>query len=335
MYRRALLAAVGGLAGCTGAVPNPFGGDGGSSGGSPNDDGGGGTSGDGGAATGTATPATPADAPETATATPSADDLQRMSVSDLLVTARDNVAAAVVAYAGDGDALTDVTARSSSFDPAPVVTHLFYARRAYEAADRQGISAEQEETIQALRRVQTAIRLLIDTQVLLVEAHDDLEAAVTAIEYVDAETVSSLTKRAVNRQERAAESAAALSRTQYETAVGSVDAVPRAAFVEKRRQLVTEASVLGDVTEAFLPVLAGIRQFAKAQGARSSGSPYTAATLSRSAAADLGRGAATLKAAADSIPVRGRSFRPIATELLSVTVAKRDEARAFAAAIER
>jgi hypothetical protein len=335
MYRRALLATVCGLAGCTGAVPNPFGGDGGSGGGSRTSGGGGSTSGDGATATETATRATPTDAPVTATATPSADDLQRMSVSDLLVTARDNVTAAVTAYAGDGDALTDVTARSSSFDPAPVATHLFYARRAYEAADRQGISAEQEATIQALRRIETAIRLLIDAQVLLVEAHDDLEAAVTAIEFADAETVSSLTNRVANRQERATESAAALSRSQYETAVGSVGVLSRTAFVEKRRQLVTEASVLGDVTEAFLPVLAGVRQFARAQGARSSGAPYTAATLSRSAAADLGRGAATLKAAADSIPVRGRSFRPIATELLSVTVEKRDEARAFAVSIER
>jgi hypothetical protein len=340
MYRRALLAAVCGLSGCTGAVPNPLGGEAGSNGGSGGGDNGGGggaSAGEDGPSTGTDTPSTASSGePATATETPSAAELRRLSVPDLLDIARAQITAAVTTFIGDGDELTDVTARSGPFDPAPVVTHLFHARRAYEAASRQGISAEQEETIRKLRRLDAAVRLLIDVQVLLTEAHDDLEGVARAIRFVDAETISSLTKRIGSRQQRAAESVAALSRSQYETAVAAstVENLSKTSFVEKRRQLHAETSVLADLNDAFPVVLDGVARFAEAQGARRSGSPYAAARTSREAVTALGRGLTQLRTVSDSVPPRGRALQPITAELVSVTATKRDDARAFADSIE-
>lgn len=333
MYRRAFLVAVGGLSGCTGAVPNPFGGDDSQAGDGPSGGDSGPSSGGGGTPTGTASPTTTAAEP-TATATPSETDLQRMRVPELFGIARRQFTAAVDAYAGDGGSLVDVSARSDSFDPTPAIDHLHSARRAYEAANRPGISAEQQATIQQLRRLDATVRLLIDAQVLLTEAHTDLEEIAAAIEFVDPESISSLTKRVDARQERAARSVAELSSVRYETAVTAIDAVTKAEFTAKRTQLSVETSVLGDVTEALPNVLDGVELFAQAQGSKASGSPYTAARLSRDASSVLGQGVNDLRSAAGGITPPGRGLMPITTELVSVTRTARDAAQAFADAIE-
>jgi hypothetical protein len=322
MYRRALLVALGGLSGCTGAIPNPLGGDADSTGSDP--------AGDGpSAAAGTDTPTTTATATAsdpTATATPSTAELRRLPVADLLVIGRERIDAAVRAYGGDEGSLTAVTARSDSFDPEPVVTNLYHARRAYEAANRPGVTAEQEATIQQLRRLDAAVRLLIDVQVLLVDAHTDLEEMAAAVELVDPETATSLAKRVGSRQDRTATRVAALSTRQYELSVAAIDELSRPTFVEKQQQLAAETSALGAIDEALPSVVTGVSLLARAQGKRTSGSPYTAATLARDAATDLGRGAADLRAAADRIHRRGRGLLPVARELVSVTQATQEVA---------
>jgi hypothetical protein len=334
MYRRAFLVGVGALSGCAG-VHNPFGGDSGSTGGSS-----GGGDGDGGSSapdetrtsTGAATPT--AEAEPTPTATPSAAELERMPVTDLFATARAQFTAAVEAYVGDGNSLVDVSARSDSFEPGPVIDHLHHARRAYEAADRSGLSAEHEATIQELRRFDATMRLLIDAQVLLTEAHTDLEEIVTAIDRVDPETVISLRKRVASRQERATTSVGELSSRRYETAVTALDAVSTAEFTTKRTQLVVETTALGDIDAALPNVADGVELFARARGKRTSGSPYTAAQLSRDAASVLGEGVTDLRSASTGITPPGRGLLPVATDLVTATRDARDAARALTNSIE-
>lgn len=332
MHRRALLVAVAGLSGCTGIVSNPFaddpeparepsiGGDDSTDAGGADDE----------TATVTATPAEP-----TPAETPSAADLRGLSVTELLSRAREQIDAAVSAYAGDGDPLTAVSARSDTFDPAPVVGHLYRARQAYEAANRQGISAEQEATIRQLRRIDGAIRLLIDGQVLLIETHGDLEEIATAIRLVEPETTTSLTNRVSSRQQRIKETGSELTSPRYAQSMGAVESLSKAAFVAKRQQLAAETAVVDGIDDAFPSVLEGVRLFAQAQRKRSSGAPYAAASLSRDAAVVLNRGVNDLSAAAASITPRSQGFTSVTNELVSVTRTQRDAARAFADSIER
>jgi hypothetical protein len=326
MHRRALLVAVAGLSGCTSLVGG--GSDApGESGGSGTDD----ATGDDDAGDGTPTPGTATPSPTPTEETPSAAELRRMSVSDLLALARSELAAAVAAYAdaGGGDALTAVTAATEGFDAGVVVDHLYGAQRAYEAADRQGLAADQETEISRLGRVQTLLRLSIDTQVLLIEAHDDLEGVVTAVRYLDPETASSLADRAGTRRGRAADAVSELSTTRYEQSVRAVDGLSPEGYVDKRDQFRAETEVLDELREALSSVVEGVRLFARAKGRRTSGAPYAAASLGQDAESAFAAGAADLDAVAAGIPPDGRGFDGVAASLLAVTEEQRAAARAF------
>jgi hypothetical protein len=323
MHRRALLVAVAGLSGCTGLVP--LGGGTGSAGQSSGaasdaDD----PEASGGSQEGTAT-ATPAGTPSDGT--PSAAALRRMDVPDLLDRAREQTDLAVDAYAGDGGSLTAVTAATDSFDPTPAIEHLYNAQAAYEAANRQGISAEQEQTIQRLRRVKTLLRLAIDAQSLLVQAHVDLEEFVDAVEYVDAESVGSIRDRVASRQERATAVVSELSQKQYAQSVGVVDRLSRAEYDDKRLQLETEAQVLDRLFGALEGVIEGVRLLSQARGKRRSGAPYAAARLARDAETAFVRGRASLDSVAGSIPPQGRGFAAVAAALVTAADDRRVDAR--------
>lgn len=326
MYRRSLLVAVAGLSGCAGLGSTLGGGSDQTTpeSGSGDDSADITESADGPAnATATATSA----AATTPDGTPSTAELQRMDVDELLAFARDRAGQAVEAYVGDGGSLTAVTAATDSFDPSPVIEALYGARAAYEAADRQGLSHDQEQTIQLLRRFETALRLAIDVQEHLGESHDDLVRLVDAIEYVDAETTASITERAASRQTRADETLARLSLDRYTGSVGVTDRLTRDEFVEKRLQFETETEVLGHLVDALDPVVDGVRLLSRARGKRQSGSPYAAATLSRDAEASFAQGTAALDEVANDAPPLGRGFVGVSSTLVRTTEDRRLEAR--------
>jgi hypothetical protein len=250
-----------------------------------------------------------------------------MDVDELLALARDWAGRAVEAYVGEAGSLTAVTAASDSFDPSPVIEALYGARAAFEAADRQGLSDDQMRTIQLLRRFETALRLAIDVQVHLGEAHANLVRLVDAIEYVDAETTASLTERSASRQARAAETLSRLSQDQYTGSVGVTGQLTRDEFVEKRHQFETETEVLGDLIDALDPVIDGVRLLSRARGKRQSGSPYAAATLSRDAEASFAQGTAALDRVASDVPPPGRGFVGVSSRLVRITADRRLEAR--------
>jgi hypothetical protein len=325
MHRRALLVAVAGLSGCTGLVPLGGGaGSTGQAGGSAGETGDSGNAGGSQEGTATATPAgTPSDG------TPSADALRRMDVPALLDRARDQTDRAVDAYAGDGGSLTAVTAATTTFDPTPAIEHLYNAQAAYEAANRQGISAEQEQTIQRLRRVKTLLRLAIDAQSLLVQAHIDLEEFVDAVEYVDAESVGSISDRVATRSERATAVVSELSQRRYAQSVGVVDRLSRAEYDDKRLQLETEAEVLDRLFDALGGVIEGVRLLSQARRKRRSGAPYAAARLARDAESRFVRGRTSLDSVAGSIPPQGQGFAAVAAALVAAADDRRVEAREF------
>ncbi|AUV81666.1 hypothetical protein C2R22_08365 [Salinigranum rubrum] len=339
MHRRAFLVAVAGLSGCTGLVGNPLGGASEPTGGSEGS--GGSTSGGGSSETPVPESEGSSDAESAGTPagepTPTAGELRRMSVPDLLALSREQLSRAVEAYSGTGrdGSLTDVTAATDTFDPDPVVDHLYRARRAYEAADRQGLSAEIEDEISQLGRVEEFLRLSIDAQVLLIEAHNDLEGVVTAIEFVDPESARSLTDRAGTRQERTEGTVSDLSNVRYERSVTVVDALSSEAYLAKRDQLRAEADVLADVDEGLSSVVEGVRLFARARGRRQSGSPYVAAELGRDAETAFSRGAKALRDVGSRIPARAQGFGGVVAALRTAADDKRDEARAFYRDIER
>lgn len=326
MYRRSLLAVVAGLSGCSGL---------GSTLGGGSDQ----SASDGGSGDGSTGTAESVDGPANATAaatptatitpdgTPSPAELRRMDVDELLALAREQAGQAVEAYAGEDGSLTAVTAATDSFDPSPVIEALYGARAAYEAADRQGLSRDQERTIQLLRRFETAIRLAIDVQVHLGESHAELVRLVDVIEYVDPETTASVTERAASRRTRADEVISGLSQDQYIGSVDATDRLTRDEFVEKRRQFETETEVLGDLIDALDPVIEGVRLLSRARRKRQSGSPYAAATLSRDAETSFARGTTALDAVANDIPPSGRGFAEVSSKLVQVTADRRLEAR--------
>jgi hypothetical protein len=337
MHRRALLVAVAGLSGCTGLVGNPLGG--GSGSGGP-DDSGGSTS---GGSTETAVPESDSSGPDGESAdtpsgeeTPTDAELRRMSVPDLLALSRDQLSRAVEIYvdAGRGGSLTGVTAATDTFAPDAIVDHLYRARRAYEAADRQGLPAETEEEIARLDRVEEFLRLSIDAQVLLIEAHDDLEGVVTAIDFVDPESARSLADRANARQARAEGTVTDLSNVRYERSVTVVDALSREAYLAKRDQFDAEVDVLADVVEALAMVVEGVRLFARARGRQQSGAPYAAADLGRDAETAFSRGEKALRDAGGRIPSRARGFSGVVAALRTAADDKRVEVRAFYRDIE-
>jgi hypothetical protein len=332
MHRRAVLVAIAGLSGCTGLVGNPLGRGGASTSGSEGSSGG-----SGGDATGTASPEpTPAETTEAAhtdveTSTPSAAELRRMSVSDLLVLSRENLSRALETYAdaGGGDTLTAVTAATDTFDPEPVVDFLYRARRAYEAAERQGLPAAQQDEIARLGRSEEFLRLAIDAQDLLIEAHNDLEGVVRAIEFVDPETARSLRERARTRHERARAAVAELSNTRYEQSAGTVDALSRDAYRAKRDQLRAETVVLADVSASLPSVVEGVSLFSRAQGRRQSGAPYAAAELGSDAEDAFTAGLTALRNSASRIRPQARGFNGVVSALLTATTDARTAARAF------
>jgi hypothetical protein len=324
MYRRSLLVAVAGCAGCAGA---PFGGGDGSS-----LAGGDGTGEDerAGEPIGTATDAAPTASPtpdRRPDDTPSAAELERMDVEELLALARSRIDRAVDAYAGEGEPLTAVTAAADSFDPSEAIEQLYYARAAYEAADRQGITAEQVEAIRRLRQVEEFLRLAIDSQALLVAAHTDLGSLTEAIEYVDAETVRSIRDRVGSRHEQATDIVSRLSQTRYRRAVTVADRLSRDGYDAKRLQLETETELLQRLVVATAEVLEGVRLLSRARGKRQSGSPYAAASLGKDAERALGRGIAALDGVARNVPPQGRGFSGVIAELLTATEDRRAEAR--------
>jgi hypothetical protein len=321
MYRRSLLVAVAGLSGCTGVVPGVGGG-----------------SDDGDASTGQgAADDVPTVATSTGTATPtpdglpSAEDLRGRDVADLLALARDETDRAIEAYVGDGTSLSSVTAASDAFEASPVIERLYRARAAYEAANRQGISADQEETIVRLRQVGAFLRLAIDAQVLLVEAHTDLEELAAAVEYVEPGTATSIRDRVRSRHERTLDIVSELSQPKYEGAVGVVGRLSREEYDAKRLQFSAEGRVLGKLAGALGGVLDGLRLLSQARGKRRSGAPYTAAELARDAESAFAKGGRELDAVAGEIPAAGRGFAGVTGELVDRTEA----ARAAAGALHR
>ena len=317
MHRRALLLAVAGLSGCTSLVGRPLGGGSDQAGGSSGSDSGStGTesTGDGGTGAEADEASDPASEPQT----PSPAELRRMSVPDLLALSRDNLSRAVETYAdaaGD-DSLTAVTAATDAFDPGPVVDYLYGARQAYEAADRQGVSTADRAEIDRLGRVEEFLRLSIDAQVLLIEAHNDLEGVVTA------------------RQERASGAVTDLSNSRYERSIRVVDTLSRDEYREKRDQLKAETAVLGDVHEALASVVEGVRLFARARGRRRSGAPYAAADLGRDAATAFDRGGKALRDVGSRIPRQAQGFDGVVASLRAATADGGTEARAFYRDIE-
>lgn len=326
MYRRAVLVAFAGLSGCTGIVP--FGGGSEDTSSGPGADGAGGpgqrTAGTpGGSAAGEST-GTP-----TTTGTPSEAELGRMDVAELLDLARALSGQAVTAYVGSDRPLTAVSASADSFDPSPVTERLYRAKAAYEAADRQGISAEQQETIRRLRRFERLLRLAVDAQVLLIGAHTDLEEFVVATDNVEPETAVSIRGRVDRRQARAGQVVSELSGTTYARSVGVVDRLSRAEYDDKRLQLETETEVLGQLVDALDEVIEGVRLLSRARGRRQSGAPYTAAELGRDAEDAFVRGTTALKSVLGGISPQGRGFSAVGNDLLSATEDRRSEARAL------
>lgn len=328
MYRRALLVTLAGLSGCTGLVPLGGGPEPGSTGGSGGSDGSGNGegSGEGEAAAGEGT-TTPDTAGTTTDDPPSAAELRRMDVDELLGRARDRIDRAVDAYAGNEKPLTAVSAATDSFDPAPAIEQLYRAQAAYEEADRQGIGAEQEQTIQRLRRVNTLLRSAIDVQVLLVEAHADLEAFVTAVEYVDPESAGSISDRIASRRRRASDTVSELSQSRYAQAVGVVERLSRDGYDDKRRQFAAETEVLGGLIDASGKVIEGVTLLSRARAKRRSGSPYAAAELARDAGTAFQRGATALDDVAATVPPDGRGFSDVAAALVTTAEARRHDAR--------
>lgn len=337
MHRRALLVTLAGLSGCTSLVGNPLGG--GSDSTSGSDD-----SGDsGGSGTdappeqrGTDTASEQTSNAPTETQTPSATALDRMSVSDLLALSREQLSRAVETYtdAGRTDSLTGVTAATERFDPDAVVEQLYAARRAYEAADRQGLPADVQTEINRLAHAASFLRLSIDAQVLLIEAHDDLEEIATAIQFVDPETARSLTDRVGGRQERTKRTIAELSNDRYERAVTVVDSLSRAEYLAKRDQFTAERNVLEDVYEALPKVVEGVALFAQARGRRQSGAPYAAADLSREAESAFTSGSRALRDVGSRIPRHAQGFDGVVATLRTGAEDGRVEARAFYRDIE-
>lgn len=333
MHRRAVLVAVAGLSGCTGLVGNPLGG-----GGAPATDSGGSSGGSGGEATDTASPE-PTAAESTGgsadadveTSTPTSTELRRMSVPDLLSLSRENLSRALEAYAdaGGGDTLTAVTAATDTFDPEPIVASLYRARRAYEAADRQGLPAAQQDEIARLGRSEEFLRLAIDAQDLLIEAHNDLEGVVRAVEFVDPETARSLRERARTRQERAKTAVDELSNDRYAQSAGTVDTLSRDAYRAKRDQLRAETVVLADVTASLTSVVKGVSLFSRAQGRRQNGAPYAAAELGSEAENAFTIGIGALRNSANRIRPQARGFNGVVAALLTATTDARTAARAL------
>ncbi|WP_380676850.1 hypothetical protein [Salinigranum sp. GCM10025319] len=328
MYRRALLVSLAGLSGCTGLVPLGGGPEPGSTGGSGGSDGSGngGESGDGEGTTGEGT-ATSDPGGTTTDSPPSAAELGRMDVDELLGRARDRIDRAIDAYAGEGNPLTAVSAASDSFDPVPVIEHLYRAQAAYEAADRQGIGTEREQTIKRLRRVNALLRSAIDVQVLLVDAHADLEAFVIAVEYVDSESVESIRDRITSRRRRANDGVSELSQSRYAQAVGAVDRLSRGGYDDKRRQFAAETEVIGRLIDASGKVIEGVTLLSRARAKRRSGSPYAAAELARDAGTAFQRGAAALDNVAATVPSDGRAFSDVAAALVTTAEARRRDAQ--------
>jgi hypothetical protein len=197
------------------------------------------------------------------------------------------------------------------------------------------LSAEDKNEIARLGRVEEFLRLSIDAQVLLIEAHNDLEGVVTAIEFVDPESARSLTDRASTRQVRAEGVVSDLSNVRYEQSVTVVDVLSRDRYLAKRDQLRAEADVLGDVDEALSSVVEGVRLFARARGRRQSGAPYVAAELGRDAETAFSRGAKALRDVGSRIPARAQGFGGVVAALRTATDDRRVEARTFYRDIER
>jgi hypothetical protein len=325
MYRRAVLVTLAGLSGCAGLSPLGGGSDEASS-----DPGGTGGETPAGEPTGTpaggaaGTPGTP-----TATGTPSTAELNRMDVAQLLDLARSLAGQAVTAYVGGDGSLTDVSASTDTFDPSPVTELLYRAKAAYEAADRQGISAEQEETIQRLRRFEGFVRLAVDAQVLLVGAHTDLEDLVAATDNVEPETAASIPGRVDRRQARTSRAVSELSRTKYARSVGVVDRLSRAEYDDKRLQFETEAEVLGQMVDAVDGVVEGVGLLSRARGRRQSGAPYAAAELARDAEAAFVSGTNAIEEVLGGVSPQGRGFSGVGNDLLSAAEDRRSEARAL------
>jgi hypothetical protein len=327
MYRRALLVSLAGLSGCMGLVSNPLGGGtdsaaerSGSEGGEPDaqpreDD---------------ETPGTPGTETPTGSSaggTPSPAELRRMSVDELIHLGREGLDRAIDAYAGAGESLTAVTAATDGFDPTPVIEHLYGVRAAAEAANRQGVTAEQRRTIGHLRRVEGLLRIAIDVQVLLVEVHADLGELAGAVEHVDPETVASVVDRIATRRRRANEGVSDLSQARYAQSVTVVDRLSRAEYDDKRRQFTAELDAVRDVVEAMGGVIDGVELLSRARGKLRSGSPYAAAALAKDAEAAFRRGTTALEGAVDGLPRRGRGFAAAVTALLTVAEERRLEAR--------
>lgn len=326
MHRRALLVAVAGLSGCTGLL-NSIRGGGGSGGG--NSGGGGGATptpeADGGTPTATPTPA-PTEEPLLGQS-PSDAELSRMGVDELIALARDRTEQAVVEYTGEGQSLSAVSAASSSFDPSPVITHLYEARRAYEAANRQGISTANQTTINRLRRADELLRKLIDAQVLHIEAHSDLEQLAAAIERVDSETAGSLWARVGDRQEEAQSVISLLSEPRYERSLTVVEQLSETEYSNKRVQMNAESTTLARLVAALTKVLEGVRTLARAKGRKETGAPYAAAELAREAETVLRRGRNELDSVDASIGERSRGFSDVSRALLASTGAAIRDAR--------
>jgi hypothetical protein len=326
MYRRALLLSLAGLSGCAGLVPLGGGPEPGPAGGSDSSGGSGDGDESGGEAAAEGT-ATSGPAGTTTEGPPSAAELRRMDVDELLGRARDRIDRAVDAYAGEGKPLTAVSAASDSFDPVPAIEHLYRAQAAYEEADRQGIGAEREQTIQRLRRVNTLLRTAIDVQVLVVEAHADLEAFVTAVEYVDPESAGSIRDRIASRRRQASDGVSELSQSRYAQAIGVVDRLSRDGYDDKRRQFAAETETLGRLIDASGKVIEGVRLLSRARAKRRSGSPYAAAELARDAGTAFQRGATALDDVVATVRPGGRGFSDVAAALVTTAEARRRDAR--------
>lgn len=252
-----------------------------------------------------------------------------MDVAELLDLAKALSGKAVTAYVGGDGPLTAVSASADAFDPSPVTELLYRAKAAYEAADRQGISADQEETIQRLRQFERLLRLAVDAQVLLVGAHTDLEELVVATDNVEPETAGSIRGRIDRRQVRAGQVVSELSRTKYAQSVGVVDRLSRTEYDDKRLQLETEVEVLGQLVDALEGVVEGITLLARARGRRQSGAPYAAAELGQDAEAAFVRGTNALEDVLGGVSPQGRGFSVVGNDLLSAAEDRRSEARAL------
>ncbi|MFB6280567.1 MAG: hypothetical protein ABEH40_00920 [Haloferacaceae archaeon] len=288
-----------------------------------------------GESTGTATPATdraatdapteaatPTETPESGTATPSgAED----RAAELLGTTRERIGTAVEAYAGSGD-VTDVRADADGFVAADVYAALVRANAAAGRAAALAATDEQASTAAQLDRVIAFLTRATAAQENVIEGHDALEGARSALAAGDADGAGTRRAEMATAAETAGRALSHLTSDASADDMAAVEALDADDYEAKRAQFDAATTVLQDAGGAVSTAASGAELLSVARTRGENGNGSAAADDAADAQDRFETAASTFESLAADLPSAAAAFEEPLAALADLASEKASEA---------